>query len=305
MAAPGEYARAERMAKQEQRRPVLTADVNRRMLAAFAASGWPTHAERRFAESGLWNSWIGPAAVLLGRPGHNHSGCGSGDPDEADLYEVPTIGFSAPSLLEPSVYLQVLGTEEPVAIVEQVEAALAEGRAQLVATLVGDGECAICGDAYPRGHLLMATDSEALRVCPACVFAGDLVNGAFPEQLTVEFDGLLFQDLALPAGWAAVAALLACAGAAQLGPVVNEAWKRVLWAPGAHWSDAMLWIWLPPVSRPWALDGLGAGASLAAVVDAVERAHPGLQDLYRATLREYWPRMRNPRRTDRGRRRTI
>ena len=51
-----------------------------------------------------------------------------------------------------------------------------------------------------------------------------------------------------------------------------------LYLPNEHWADPdQLWLWLPPTtSRPAALRGLGAGASLAAITAAVSHAHPDL-----------------------------
>ncbi|MFF2628660.1 hypothetical protein ACFVUN_23150 [Kitasatospora griseola] len=60
-----------------------------------------------------------------------------------------------------------------------------------------------------------------------------------------------------------------------------------LYIPAEHWADpSLLWIWLPPGPRPAALAGLGPGAGLKAVVDAVEHAHPDLRARFRATLAE-------------------
>ncbi|MBY8847115.1 hypothetical protein [Streptomyces sp. SP2-10] len=78
---------------------------------------------------------------------------------------------------------------------------------------------------------------------------------------------------------------MACAGGTAFVERLNDA--DVLSVPGAHWSDlSQLWIWLPPHTRPAALDGLGAGAGLTRVVEAVEAAHPDLRERFRTQLAE-------------------
>ncbi|AVZ71070.1 hypothetical protein SLUN_01185 [Streptomyces lunaelactis] len=288
VAPPGEYARTERIMKAEQQRPVLTADVHQRMLAAFRAAGWPATGETR-PWDGVWHSKVGPASGTILRPGYQPGRTGSrdpDDPDEADLQDVPEVSFCTGSQTRP-VSVTVPGTEEPAAMVQRLGAALADGRAREIALLVNDSACAICGDPYPARHLLRTPVAEQMRVCPACVFDGELLTTGSPVGLALEFDLLAYKDLAVPAGWAAVMALLAIAGGPRFGDVLDEAFQRAVWVPAAHWSDpGKLWIWLPPHSRPLALAGLGPGASLAAVVEAVDRAHPGLQDLYRTVVRE-------------------
>lgn len=57
--------------------------------------------------------------------------------------------------------------------------------------------------------------------------------------------------------------------------------------PLPHWDDpGLLWIWLPPTGRPQALARFGAGASLRAVVEAVQQAHPDLHGRFRRRLDE-------------------
>ncbi len=65
------------------------------------------------------------------------------------------------------------------------------------------------------------------------------------------------------------------------------AWGRVPEVPLPHWDDpGLLWIWLPPTGRPQALARFGAGASLRAVVEAVQQAHPALHGRFRRRLDE-------------------
>ena len=164
---------------------------------------------------------------------------------------------------------------------------LAAGRARAIAAQRDDAECGICGDAYPARHLLDPTASSDLQVCVSCCFDGDLPPRALPEKLIYRLDRLFFEDLALPAGASAVAALLACAAGPGLTSRLQAAWGRVPEVPLPHWDDpGLLWIWLPPTGRPQALARFGAGASLRAVVEAVQQAHPALHGRFRRRLDE-------------------
>ncbi|MFD4243692.1 hypothetical protein ACFWP3_19155 [Streptomyces sp. NPDC058525] len=171
----------------------------------------------------------------------------------------------------------------PHAETQAPAAALASARARKMAETPGDARCALCADSYPARHLLAPTDCDALKVCPACVFEEELFAPVESAELAFGIDRLLVEDLSAPAAWTAVAALLACAGgeafAARLGDVDASR------PPSAGWVDpGQFWIWLPLHSRPAALAELGPGASLHAVVQAVERAHPDLRETYATRL---------------------
>ncbi|MBR7826241.1 hypothetical protein KDK95_08010 [Actinospica sp. MGRD01-02] len=120
------------------------------------------------------------------------------------------------------------------------------------------------------------------------MFDDNLWMEAFPQRLAYEIDRLIQKDLAIPAGWTAVAAVLAyAAGPTTCAPLERtEPWAHSLEpAPPARWADpGILWIWLPPANRPAAFTGLGPGASLRAVAAAVEAAHPDLHDRFRSRL---------------------
>jgi hypothetical protein len=163
---------------------------------------------------------------------------------------------------------------------------LATARANAIAAAIVDSACAICGESYPAAHLLRPTTANEVTVCPTCVFDDDLWMEAFPQRLAYEIDRLIQKDLAIPARWTAVAAVLAYAA----GPTTRTPLKQAeLWAhsleraSSAHWADpGTMWIWLPPTNRPAALSDLGPGASLRAVAAAVEAAHPDLRDRFRS-----------------------
>ncbi|MCW2919267.1 MAG: hypothetical protein JWN52_7335 [Actinomycetia bacterium] len=133
---------------------------------------------------------------------------------------------------------------------------------------------------YPEHHLL-ATSPEGDPVCPACVWDGDQHWRADLPYLAVQIDRLVDQDLSAPAGWAAVAVVLALTCGANLGrrlerelnqrggwPIVMERWDQPM---------DQSWIWLlPRQERHPAFAHLGAGASLAAITQALERHDPTL-----------------------------
>lgn len=287
-AATGEggYARTARL-HAEGSRAVLAADVQRNAVQAFRQAGWPTESEG-FPEGGQWSAYAGPVWSLLSRPSGMDTDAHPDDADHHDLTITPSFTFIAPPIsidTGEAMVLKVRGDTPPSELVSQVSAAVARVRESEIAKLVNDAQCAICGDSYPARYLLAPTAARELTVCPSCVFDGDLLGAYQPLDLAYDIDHLLREELAMPAGWAAVAALLACAG----GKAIVERLKEVdvLAAPGAHWSDlSQLWIWLPPHARPAALDGLGAGAGLTRVVEAVEAAHPDLRERFRSQLAE-------------------
>jgi hypothetical protein len=254
---------------------VLAQQLHTDLVAALHHAGWPVEAERR-PDVGEYYSYPGPAWLAVGRRDQFRPLAGDGDPDDplsVDLTRPPQIQVTAPLLDAGDGYL-VQATLEGDRPADELVAALggllADGRAEAVRTAADDRACLICGDRYPSQHLLAPTKGERLVVCPACVFDGDLVPAGFTAALTGQLDRLLATDLAAPAGWSAVAALLASAASPGLGGWLQERWRRygVATLPSWWWSTpGDIWIWLPPVSaRPGPLQRFGPGARLEAVV---------------------------------------
>ncbi|MCX4783891.1 hypothetical protein [Streptomyces sp. NBC_01264] len=281
-AGEGSHARAARIHASEPR-DILTADIQQGLVRSFGAAGWPVEHDG-FPEGGVWTGWLGPVQSLLSRPGAADS---EADPDDADQYDltvVPELCFISPKIptSREAMVLELPGTTPGADLVRQVSEQLALARAAEVSKLINSATCALCGDSYPSAHLLPPTESDRLLVCPFCVFDGDILGG-HPLRLAYAIDAMTDNDLAAPAGWSAVTALLACAG----GPALEERLKGAggfRW-PLPHWSDPdQVWVWLPPGDLPPALEGLAPGTSLATLVAAVERAHPDLRDHYRTEL---------------------
>ena len=156
---------------------------------------------------------------------------------------------------------------------------LAAARAKAVAAAKADSACLICTEPFPAAHLLRPTTANEVTVCPACIFDDNLWMQAFPQRLALEFDRLTQADLAIPAAWTAVAAVLACAA----GPAIHTALEHT--APPSHWADpGTLWIWLPPTNRPAALADLPPAAPLRAVTAALEASHPNLRAQFHRRL---------------------
>lgn len=284
-AAGGGHARAARL------HAGSTAQLHLDLARAFRAAGWPVEVEKNLLERGRRIMFPGPAHLEISRGFSSDPDFDPDDPDQADQDEPPTISCTAPPApdFDRPTYVDFEVTAAGISadeLVRRTAEQVAAGRARALAELVNDAECAICGDAYPRRHLLDATAARDLSLCPACVFDGDLMTRALPEQLAYQFDSLAFGDLGVAAGWSAVAALLACAAGPNLASRLERAWRRrVFEIPLRHWNDpGELWIWLPPARRPDALAHFGPGASLRAVADAVDRAHPGIRDTFRRRL---------------------
>lgn len=267
------------------------------LAAAFRAAGWPVEVEHNPLAAGL-RLYAGPATVSVDRAEPPHLGL-SGDehPDDPDVFDLDsplTVTLWAPLITEPVEHLARIGGIDgrvlPAGLtvsqtVAQVDAAVAAARARDLADTPADTQCAICGDPHHRDTLFGPTASPQLVVCPCCVFDGDLMGELFPDQLALDLDTAWQRDLALTAGWAAVAVLLTCLAGPGFGDRLDQVWQanHVYFEPNAHWHDpSTTWVWLPPVTtRPAALAGLGCGAALGSVMAALDHAHPDLRTLYR------------------------
>ncbi len=299
MAATGEpYTLARRRLAsnpQDGQGVVLAQRLHVDLVAALRRAGWPVEAERR-PDCGEYYSYPGPAWLAVGRPDQLSSVVGDEDPDDesrVDLTRPPQVQVIAPQL-DAGDGFRVQATLDGQRPVDDLVAALADllidGRAEAVRATADDAACSICGDRYPNEHLLAPTGAERVAVCPACVFDGDLLHTGSTAALAGQLDWLLATDLAAPAGWSAVAALLATAARPGLGRRLQAEWRRygVVTLPSWWWSSPEdIWIWLPPASiRPHPLEGFGPGARLAAIVRAVDTAHPHLRQQVRDRLRE-------------------
>ncbi|MGW1362937.1 hypothetical protein ACWCQP_36715 [Streptomyces chartreusis] len=278
-AGDGSHARAARLHASVPRE-ILTADIHDRLISAFTAEGWPVENDG-FPEGGIWTGWLGPVWSMLTRPGGSDTEADPDDPDYYDLTTVPELTFIAPKspiANGEAMALTLPGTTPLADVVRAVGEELGRARAAKAGALVTDAQCALCGDRYPAAHLLPATDRDHLALCPFCVFDGDVLS-VHPWRLAHLIDDLTDQDVAAPAGWSAVTALLACAA----GPDFRERLESGGPVPLPHWFDpGQVWVWLPPDDLPTALECLAPGTSLDTLVSAVEAAHPDLRDRFRA-----------------------
>ena len=224
---------------------------------------------------GLCTAYAGPAAgvrIDVGRNGNDEDN----DPDDPGA-----LAAAAPlylcALCPPDATVDDLdwgadGGAAPQVVAGQLDAELARVRLRLVHGKESESRtpCPICGDRYPARHLLTNSPS-AHAVCPACVFDGDQHYRTDLPHLAVQLDRLAGEDLSAPAGWDAVAAVLALCCGANLGsrverevgnrggfPMLTDRWHHPL---------ERSWIWLPasraasPRVQPSRRRGYGAGAS--------------------------------------------
>ncbi|MEW2493768.1 hypothetical protein AB0942_09495 [Streptomyces nodosus] len=158
--------------------------------------------------------------------------------------------------------------EAHLTVARQLDAALGHRRLRRVQGMEKESTtpCPICGDRYP-GHHLLANSPDAAPVCPACVFDQDQHYCTDVAYLAVQLDRLVFEDLSAPAGWDAVAAVLALSCGRNLGTRVEKELKeRGDWPillPRWNFPLERSWIWLPPVAdRHAAFRRLGAGTTV-------------------------------------------
>jgi hypothetical protein len=276
--------------------PILARDLRARLTESLQAAGWPVEAGDGF-ENAQYDIFAGPVHLTVGRADQLASLSGDEDPDDDDLVDLtvpPEVVLFAPPVIDGrgDQYVEQLAGDLPAAqLTRRLAEILEHARGECLARTVADQECGICQDYYPAAHLLTPTASASLKVCPACAYDEDLPEG-ITARLAFELDRMFFADLAYPAGWTAVAALLACAARPRLADRLQRQWKQagLVHAPLGHWSDpGSLWVWLPPRDRrPPALAALGPGARLSHLVAVLDSAFPSLREQVRQEQREAW-----------------
>ncbi|MFG2210995.1 hypothetical protein [Streptomyces sp. NPDC048638] len=281
--------------------PLLARDYLKALLSEFRLMGWGAgHHEPELEAFGL-TSYAGPVAGLslsVGRAGANDEGeeLDPDDPEEADLTRPLYLMAMCPSgnttVEDFEDGLADCSSEAVRTTARRLDTKLGETRLGRVrgAEEWSTTSCPICGDRYPEHHLLRNSRS-AEPVCPACIFDGDQGYRTDLPYLAVELDRLLHDDLAAPAGWDAVAAVLALSCGPNLGARLDrELKKRGGWPfVMERWGEPLerSWIWLPPPAhRHEAFKDLGAGATVAALVDAVDRHDPTARATAKALCRE-------------------
>lgn len=276
--------------------PVLADPLRRALSTALAAAGWPLEIEHHPQAAAL-RSYAGPAIIDVARAEDPAGGLtGDEHPDDPAVFDLagplrvtiwaPMLTDFAPELGRVAgIDAHSVAADQPAGeIVAEIDRLVAAARRRDLGDTPAHGRCGICGDAYPEATLFTPTRAP-VAVCPCCAFDGDLI-GAHPAWLAYQMDRATTRSVALPAGWSAVQVLLCCLAGSRFGRRLRAEWREngTLFEPTEAWSDpSQAWIWLPPPpARPAALAGLGCGASLATVIDTLDRAHPDLRARYQA-----------------------
>jgi len=277
---------------------VLAARLRDDLVTALDAAGWPVVIEHHPQFHALL-VYAGPASIHVRRDAKPPSiGTGDEHPDDPAFFDLTAplmVTVWAPLIVEYSDALdrvvgvdahEIAATLPPEVIVAEIDRVVGQARRREVAGTPLDATCGICGDDW-AGIGLAQPARPRVAVCPCCAFDGDLL-GAEPGKLAFDLDQASSQNLAVPAGWAGVEAVLRCLAGPGLPAWLEEDWRRAgtVYRPRESWGGAdRMWVWLPPVARrPAALAGLGCGASLARVVAAVDQAHPDGRERFHAHL---------------------
>ncbi|MGW7201620.1 hypothetical protein [Streptomyces chryseus] len=251
---------------------LLARDYLTRVLRQLEQLGWSVE-DVCGPEYGHYETYVGPTAglhILVRRSGNEVEA----DPDDGSAVDVAARLYL--EALCPVLHATVEDFEfhgetarEPELVARRMDAAL--GRRRLRRARAAEPEsrtpCPSCGDRYPERRLL-ANSPSAAPVCPACVFDQDQHYCTDVAYLAVQIDELTHEDLAAPAGWDAVAAVLALSCGKKLGRrMTQELSARGGWpilTPRWDFPLESSWIWLPPPamrhsvvsarappSRPW------------------------------------------------------
>ncbi|MFD7919751.1 hypothetical protein ACFV3R_11045 [Streptomyces sp. NPDC059740] len=280
---------------------LLAKDYLKALIAEFRLLGWGAGRHESEVDCFGLRVYAGPVAGLslsVGRADDDADGddLDPDDPDQSDLtkplYLMATCPSGNATVEDFEDGLADCSTEAVRVTARRMDSKLGKTRLRRVrgAEEFSTTPCPICGDRYPEHHLLKNSRS-AVPVCPACIFDGDQAYRTDLPYLAVKLDRLLHDDLAAPAGWDAVAAVLALTCGPNLGARLDRALKERGGWPIVmeRWGEPLerSWIWLPPPAhRHEAFTHLGAGATLAALVDAVDRYDPAARAAAKALCRE-------------------
>ncbi|MFD6334239.1 hypothetical protein ACFWGI_32290 [Streptomyces niveus] len=289
---------------------MLAKDYLKALVAEFRLLGWGAGRQEPEVDCFGLTVYAGPVAGLslsVGRADDDADGdeLDPDDPAQCDLAKPLYLMSMCPSgnatVEDFEDGLADCSTEAVHVTARRMDTELGKTRLRRVrgADEVSTAPCPICGDRYPEHHLLK-NSASAVPVCPACVFDGDQAYRTDLPYLAVKLDRLLHDDLAAPAGWDAVAAVLALTCGPNLGTRLDRelklrnrgGWPFVM----ERWGEPLQrsWIWLPPPAhRHKAFKHLGAGAALTALVDAVDRHDPTARAAAKALCRDSGVRWRD------------
>ncbi|MBM0277014.1 hypothetical protein [Micromonospora tarensis] len=291
------HAAAARLTARNRSGGLSAAGLHTDLMRALQAAGWPVEHES-FAENTEYRGYAGPARLLVGRADQaaesRSDACDPDDETRLDLSRPPMVDMAAP--LTPTTYeaySQISGDRPIRDVIAELDRMITDARAHAMAMATNRARCVVCDDAYPQAHLLAAAGDEELLLCPVCAFDGDVLvtSGHATAYLTYQIDQLTATDLATPAGWAGVVALLACAAPPGFDDWLHEQWRHAgtFLSPADYWSHPkQLWVWLPPGDRPAPLHRFGTGARLGALVDALDERWPDLRQRARDTAADNW-----------------
>lgn len=287
---------------------MLAKDYLKDLVAEFRLLGWGAGRHEPETDCFGLTVYAGPVAGLslsVGRADDDADGdeVDPDNPEQSDLakplYLMSTCPSGNATVEDFEDGLADCSTEAVRVTARRMDAKLGKTRLNRVrgAEEFSTTLCPICGDRYPEHHLLKNSHS-AVPVCPACIFDGDQAYRTDLPYLAVNLDRLLNDDLAAPAGWDAVAAVLALTCGRNLGTRLDRELKeRGGWPIVVErWGEPLerSWIWLPPPAhRHEAFKHLGAGATLAALVDAVDRHDPTARAAAKSLCRESGVRWRD------------
>ncbi|MFK0047801.1 hypothetical protein ACIQU4_27700 [Streptomyces sp. NPDC090741] len=282
--------------------PVLATDYLTALVAEFRLLGWGADDRKPDVDAFGLTAYAGPVAGLslsVGRAYHDDDGSDESDPDDPERFDLTKPLYL--TAMCPSGNATVEDFEDGLAdcstetvrvTARRLDTELGQTRLRRVRAMEEESTtpCPICGDRYPEHHLL-ENSPGADPVCPACIFDGDQQYRTDLPHFAVRLDRLLHDDLSAPAGWDGVAAVLALTCGPNLGARLDRALKERGGWPFVmeRWGEPRerSWIWLPPPAyRHAAFKHLGAGANLAALVDAVDRHDPTARARAKAVCQE-------------------
>ena len=234
--------------------------------------GWPVEVES-WCLDGEWVFYSGPARVgvstAFSLPLRNVA-----DEEQPIQYHL-TAPHTPKGGLPDEFDTEVPGPLEPGEVIDTLATSLTAARAAGLSALKVNGRCGICGDRYPRRHLLAPAANRATVVCPACIFDGDLVDPPELAYLTFQIDRLVDEDLTAPAGWSAVGALVAAFGGPGFSAELHGAWREAgsIFEPMPYWeSPGEWWTWVAVPTGP--LAALRPATSAARLATVFAEADP-------------------------------
>lgn len=262
------------------------------LVAEFHRTGWTADDNAGVDDmDGTPMVWCGPAQVMVGRVDPDDDQWLTGDPDDPEQFDLTTapqvLAVTPPNGMrdDDGVIEGTFSTADlsPARVVSSIKELVAASRLAGLASKHVRARCSVCDEVFPEHHLLWVGKRDAY--CPGCMFRPESgYTCVSPADLMEFYTYLEMGDSSYPTMWTALAVMTSQA--------LRHSPRDALEITGTSLSDALgyrspanYWMWLPQHPQsPSVLAQFGAGATIGAIVAALDAAHPDLRARYTSAI---------------------